>query len=158
MGYPPMYLRVPDPAGFVFTQAFQSIGLGLASGIGAAIARPDRVCVAALGDGGALMALPELETVARLGLPMLLVIYNDAAYGAEVHHFGPDGHPLDLVRFPDTDFAALARAAGAEGITVRTPEDLAPVGEWLKRRAGPLLVDAKVDPDVRAEWLEDAFR
>jgi hypothetical protein len=41
---------------------------------------------------------------------------------------------------------------------VRAPEDLAPVGEWLERRTGPLLVDAKVDPDVRAEWLEDAFR
>ena len=110
-----MYLRVPDPQGFVFTQAFQSIGLGLASGIGAAIARPDRLTVACLGDGGALMALPELETLARLRLPMLVVVYNDAAYGAEVHHFGPQGLPLELVRFPDTDFAALARAAGAAG-------------------------------------------
>lgn len=158
MGYAPMYLRLPDAASFVFTQAFQSVGLGLASGIGAAIGRPDRVCVAALGDGGALMALSELETVARLRLPMLLVIYNDAAYGAEVHHFEPHGHPLDLVRFPDTDFAALAGAAGAQAITVRAPEDLAPVSAWLERRAGPLLVDAKVDPTVRAEWLEDAFR
>ena len=58
MGFPPMYLRVPDPQGFVFTQAFQSIGLGLASGIGAAIARPDRLTVACVGDGGLLMALP----------------------------------------------------------------------------------------------------
>ena len=119
MGFPPMYLRVPDPAGFVFTQAFQSIGLGLASGIGAAIARPDRLTVACLGDGGALMALPELETLARLRLPMLVVVYNDAAYGAEVHHFRPQGHPVELVQFPDTDFAALAEAAGARGLTVR---------------------------------------
>ena len=44
-------------AGFCFTQAFQSIGLGLASAIGAALARPDRLPVAALGDGGALMAV-----------------------------------------------------------------------------------------------------
>ena len=93
MGFPPMYMRVPDPQGFVFTQSFQSIGLGLASGMGAAIARPDRLTVACLGDGGALMALPELETLARLRLPMLVVIYDDAAYGAEVHHFGPQGHP-----------------------------------------------------------------
>ena len=119
MGFPPMYLRVPDPAGFVFTQAFQSIGLGLASGMGAAIARPDRLTVACLGDGGALMALPELETLARLRLPMLVVVYNDAAYGAEVHHFRPQGHPVELVQFPDTDFAALAEAAGARGLTVR---------------------------------------
>ena len=56
MGWPAMYIDVPDPPGFVFTQAFQSIGLGLASAIGAAVARPDRLTVAALGDGGALMA------------------------------------------------------------------------------------------------------
>jgi thiamine pyrophosphate-dependent acetolactate synthase large subunit-like protein len=158
MGFPPMYLRVPDAAGFVFTQAFQSIGLGLANAIGAAIARPDRLAVAALGDGGALMSMQELETAVRLRLPLLAVVYNDAAYGAEVHHFGPHGHDLGIVRFPDTDIAALARGAGAEAITARAVSDLAPIGEWLARRERPLLVDAKVNPDVRAEWLEEAFR
>jgi thiamine pyrophosphate-dependent acetolactate synthase large subunit-like protein len=158
LGYPSMYLAVPDQQGFVFPQAFQSVGLGLASGIGAAIARPDRLSVAAVGDGGALMALGELETAARYHLPMLVVIYNDAAYGAEVHHFGPMGHPVDLTRFPDTDFAALARAAGAAGITVRRSEDLAPLKGWIERRDRPLVIDAKVNPEVRAEWLEEAFR
>ena len=158
MGFPPMYMRVPDPQGFVFTQAFQSIGLGLASGMGAAIARPDRLTVACLGDGGALMSLPELETLARLRLPMLVVVYDDAAYGAEVHHFGPQGHPVELVRFPDTDFAALARAAGAQGITVRGEDDLDAIGPWLERRDGPLVVDAKITPDFCAEWLEEAFK
>jgi thiamine pyrophosphate-dependent acetolactate synthase large subunit-like protein len=158
MGFPPMYLRVPDPQGFVFTQAFQSIGLGLASGMGAAIARPDRLTVACLGDGGALMSLPELETLARLRLPMLVVVYDDAAYGAEVHHFGPQGHPVELVRFPDTDFAALARAAGAQGITAGALGDLDAIGPWLERRDGPLVVDAKITPDFCAQWLEEAFR
>src|SRR4026209_1766008 len=79
---------------------------------------PGRRSVAALGDGGAMMALPELETVARLGLRMLIVVYNDAAYGAEVHHFGPMGHPVELVQLPDVDFAALGRAAGLEGATI----------------------------------------
>jgi thiamine pyrophosphate-dependent acetolactate synthase large subunit-like protein len=158
LGYPTMYLAVPDHRGFVFPNAFQSVGLGLASGIGAAVARPDRLCVAAVGDGGALMSLGELETAARYRLPMLVVVYNDAAYGAEVHHFGPEGQPVDIARFPETDFAALGRAAGAEGITVRKKGDLAPVGEWLGRRDGPLVIDAKVNPNVRAEWLEEAFR
>ena len=134
------------------------MGLGLACGIGAAIARPDRISVAAVGDGGALMALGELETAARYRLPMLIVIYNDAAYGAEVHHFGPMGQPTEPARFPDTDFAALARAAGAEGITVRNKVDLTPVQGWLERRERPLVIDAKVNPEVRAEWLEEAFR
>jgi thiamine pyrophosphate-dependent acetolactate synthase large subunit-like protein len=158
MGFPAMYLAVPDPEGFVFTQSFQSIGLGLANAVGAALARPDRLTVAALGDGGAMMGLPELETAARLRLPILFVIYDDAAYGAEVHHFRPMGHPVETVQFPDTDFAAIARGAGCEGITVRTLADLEPVTAWLERRERPLLVDAKVDPDVCAEWLEEAFR
>ncbi len=159
MGYPAMYLRVPDAHGFVFTQAFQSVGLGLATAIGAAIARPDRLTVAALGDGGALMALSELETVARLALRMLIVVYNDAAYGAEVHHFGPYGASLGLVRFPDVDFAALGSAAGLEGTTVRQPSDLQAVESWLARGAErPLILDAKVVPTVVAEWLEEASR
>jgi thiamine pyrophosphate-dependent acetolactate synthase large subunit-like protein len=104
------------------------------------------------------MALGELETAARYRLPMVVVIYNDAAYGAEVHHFGPMGHPVDLTRFPDVDFAAFARAVGAEGITVRGNGDLSSIKGWLERRDGPLVIDAKVNPGVRAEWLGEAFR
>ncbi|MGX5653394.1 thiamine pyrophosphate-dependent enzyme, partial [Geodermatophilus nigrescens] len=159
MGYPSMFLDVPDESGFCFTQAFQSVGLGLATAIGAALARPDRLPVAALGDGGALMGASELETVVRLGLPMVVVVYDDAGYGAEVHHFGPDGHPLDTVRFPETDFAAIARGHGFTAVTVRDPGDLAGVGEWLAGpRDTPLLVDAKVTRDRPSWWLEEAFR
>jgi acetolactate synthase I/II/III large subunit len=158
MGWPSMYLRVPDAAGFVFPQAFQCVGLALGNAIGAAIARPDRLTVAALGDGGALMALPELETIGRLRLPLLVVIYDDAAYGAEVHHFRPMGEAVDLAQFPDTDFAALAEAAGCRGVEARSVEDLEPVREWLATRDRPLVLDARVDPDICADWLEEAFR
>jgi acetolactate synthase-1/2/3 large subunit len=159
MGYPSMFLSVPDEYGFCFTQAFQSIGLGLATAIGAALAQPQRLPVAALGDGGALMAAAELETVARLRLPMVVVVYNDAAYGAEVHHFGPDGYPLDTVRFPDTDIAAIGRGYGFDAVTVRRRNDLAGVRGWLEGdRQAPLLVDAKVTSDSGSWWLEEAFR
>jgi thiamine pyrophosphate-dependent acetolactate synthase large subunit-like protein len=159
MGYPSMFLSVPDEAGFCFTQAFQSIGLGLATAIGAAVARPDRLAVAALGDGGALMGVSELETVARLGLPMVVVVYDDEAYGAEVHHFGPDGDPLEVVRFPPTDIAAIGRGFGFEGVTVCDPADLAPVRAWLDGpRERPLLIDAKVTSAHGSWWLEEAFR
>jgi thiamine pyrophosphate-dependent acetolactate synthase large subunit-like protein len=157
MGWLPMYCRVPDEQGMVFTQGFQAIGQGFATAVGAAVARPDRLVVCGVGDGGALMGVSELETIARLGLPVLVVVFNDAAYGAEVHHFGPDGFPLDTVRFPDTDFAALGRAHGMEALTVRTPADLAPLREWLEWRQRPLLLDAKVVPTVVGEWLPEAF-
>lgn len=159
MGYPSMFLSVPDETGFCFTQAFQSIGLGLASAIGAAVAQPGRLTVAALGDGGAAMSAAELDTVARLGRQMAIVVYDDAAYGAEVHHFGPDGHDLGTVRFPETDFAAVARGFGLEGLTVRAVDDLAGVTAWLGGdRSRPLLVDAKIVDDGGSWWLKDAFR
>jgi thiamine pyrophosphate-dependent acetolactate synthase large subunit-like protein len=159
MGYPSMYLSVPDETGFCFTQAFQSIGLGLATAIGAAVARPDRLAVAALGDGGALMGVSELETVARLGLPMVVVVYDDEAYGAEVHHFGPDGDPLDTVRFPPADIAAIGRGFGFDGVIVRDTADLDPVRDWLAGpRERPLLIDAKVTSAHGSWWLEEAFR
>ncbi|MBC9713721.1 thiamine pyrophosphate-binding protein [Streptomyces sp. TRM66268-LWL] len=159
MGYPTMYLSVPDEQGLCFTQGFQSIGLGLATTIGAALAVPDRLAVAAVGDGGLLMSAVELDTVRRLGLPMVVVVYNDDAYGAEVHHFGPDGFPLDTVEFPPTGIAALARGYGFEAVTVRTADDLKPVRDWVAGpRTTPLLIDAKVVREHGAWWLEEAFR
>jgi acetolactate synthase-1/2/3 large subunit len=159
MGYPSMFMSVPDQDGFCFTQAYQSIGLGLASAIGSAIARPDRLTVAALGDGGALMGISELETAVRLSLPMVIIVYDDEAYGAEVHHFGPEGYPLETVRFPPADIAAIARGYGCEAVTVRSTADLGPVRDWLESRADrPLVIDAKVTSDRGAWWLEEAFR
>jgi thiamine pyrophosphate-dependent acetolactate synthase large subunit-like protein len=157
MGYPSAYLAVPDEYGFCFTQAFQSIGLGLATAIGAALARPDRLPVAALGDGGFLMSVAELETVVRLEIPMVIVVYNDNAYGAEVHHFAGRDH--GTVIFPDTDMAAIARGFGASGLTVRTEADLGGLSEWLAGpRKGPLLIDAKITSDGGSWWLAEAFR
>jgi thiamine pyrophosphate-dependent acetolactate synthase large subunit-like protein len=159
MGYPSMFLSVPDHRGFCFTQAFQSIGLGLATALGAALARPDRLPVAACGDGGFLMGIAELDTIRRLGLGMLIVVYNDEAYGAEVHHFGPDGHALDTVVFPETDLAAIARGHGCAAVTVRDPSDLSPVHDWLAGpREVPLVIDAKVAANQPSWWLEEAFR
>jgi thiamine pyrophosphate-dependent acetolactate synthase large subunit-like protein len=157
-GWPAMYLEVQDPRAWLFVNGFQAVGLGLGCAVGAAVAEPGRVTVAAVGDGGLFLALAELESLGRVAARLLVVVYDDAAYGAEVHHFGPLHHELDTVRFPDVDLAALARAAGVPALTVREPADLAPVAAWLRDGEGPLLVDAKVDPTVRADWLADAFR
>ncbi|GAA5170569.1 thiamine pyrophosphate-binding protein [Pseudonocardia eucalypti] len=157
MGYPSAYLGVPDEFGFCFTQAFQSVGLGLATAIGAAVARPDRLTVAALGDGGFHMGVAELDTAVRLRLPMVVVVYNDAAYGAEVHHFVEDD--LGTVKFPDTDIASVGRGFGCAGLTVRTLADLEEVGDWLAGpRDKPLVIDAKIADDGGSWWLAEAFR
>ncbi|MFC5835911.1 thiamine pyrophosphate-binding protein [Nonomuraea insulae] len=157
MGYPAMFLDVPDEGGFCFTQGFQAVGLGLATAVGAALARPDRLPIAALGDGGALMGIAELETVVRLGLPMVIVVYDDEAYGAEVHHFA--GHSLDTVTFPPADLASIARGYGCAAVTVSAVSDLDAVTAWLKGpRDRPLLVHAKVTRERASWWLEEAFK
>ena len=71
----------------------------------------------------------------------------------------PDRHPLDTVRFPPTDIAAIGRGFGCGGVTVRGPQDLAPVREWLAGpRDRPLVIDAKITSGSGSWWLEEAFR
>lgn len=144
-GYPAMFLAVPDHRGYCLPLAFQSIGLGLPAAVGAAVACPDRVAVAGVGDGGFMMSLAELDTAVRLRLPLVVLVYNDNAYGAEVHHFGPEGADLTTVEFPETDIAAIARGLGSQAVTVRGLDDLEAVAGWVAgAREGPLVVDAKI--------------
>ncbi|WP_027008033.1 thiamine pyrophosphate-binding protein [Conexibacter woesei] len=161
-GWPAMHLHVANARSWLFANAFQAVGLGLGMAIGAAVARgPERVTVAALGDGGTFLSLQELETAARLQLRLLVVVYDDHAYGAEVHHFAPLGVDVAPAQFPPADLAAIAQALGVRGVTVESAADLdAALAGWLGAGAGsgPLLLDAKVDPTIAAAWLEEAFR
>ena len=139
MGFPPMYLRVPDAAGFVFTQAFQSIGLGLASAIGAAVARPDRLTVACLGDGGALMALPELETLARLRCRCSSSSTTTRPTAPRCTTSGRRGIRSSSCASP-TPTSPRSRAPPARRASPRARStDLDAVGAWLERRDGPLV-------------------
>lgn len=144
-GYPAMFLGVDDADSYCLPLAFQSIALALATGVGAALARPERLVVVGVGDGGFMMSPVELDTAVRHGLGLLVLIYDDHAYGAEVHHFGPEGTDTDIAEFPDTDLAAVARGYGCDAVTVRSTDDLAPVAEWIAGpRQRPLVVDAKI--------------
>ena len=103
------------------------------------------------------MGISELETLVRLRIPMVVVVYNDRGYGAEVHHFTGADH--STVTFPDTDIAAIARGYGADGITVRRAADLAAVRFWLDSdHYRPLVIDAKIRSDGGSWWLAEAFK
>ena len=157
VGWPAMYWPSADPSALVFTgAAFQTIGLGFAGAVGAAVGRTDRTTVVALGDGGALMGLPELETLIRVSRSALVVIFNDAAYGAEVHMYRSLVTDTSPATFGDTDFAAVARSFGARSATVRTVADLAGLRAWREAGChGTYLLDCKVVPDVVAKYLSD---
>jgi thiamine pyrophosphate-dependent acetolactate synthase large subunit-like protein len=158
VGWVARYLSVPDYRGWCIPIAFQSIGLGLAGAIGAATVQPDRLTVLAVGDGGFLMSIAELETAVRLKMRICIFIYNDSAYSAEVHHFAPEGYAAGMAQFPVTDFAAIARGYGADGIVVRTLDDLAAVQRWVDNGAdGVFIVDARINPALVADWYRELF-
>jgi thiamine pyrophosphate-dependent acetolactate synthase large subunit-like protein len=143
--YAGAHLRVPDERGYCIPLSFQAIGMGLAAGIGAGIAQPHRLPVVGTGDGAFLMSLVELDTAIRLRLGMVVIVFNDDAYGAEVNLFQGETAQLGTVRFPETDLAAIARGYGCDGVTVRTLDDLAAVEGWLAGpRDRPLVIDAKI--------------
>jgi thiamine pyrophosphate-dependent acetolactate synthase large subunit-like protein len=114
--------------------------------------------VLAAGDGGFLMSLADLETAVRLKLRMCVLIYNDASYAAEVHLFRRRNMSIDIVQFPDTDFAAIARGHGARAATVRSVEDLDPVRQWVADGSpGVFVIDGKINPDLEADWHAEHF-
>lgn len=135
-----MHTRRPDPRDYLYSFGFGSIGNALATAIGAATAR-DRPTVLVDGDGGLLMHVGELGTVAREGLDMLIVVMNDGGYGSEIHKLRAKGGDPELARFHDTDFAAVARGFGMEGHRVQTLDDLAAQVKRQRDLRGPMLVE-----------------
>lgn len=163
IGWANMYWPVAAPDRMIMVgTAYQSIGFGFASVPGAALARPDSTIVLTTGDGGGLMALADLESAVRVaGGRGLAVVWNDAAYGAEVNLYGLQGVATGPMLIPDVDFAGLARAVGAEGLPVRTIADLDRLAEWtvLPVESRPfLLLDVRVSPSVVAPYQREIIR
>jgi thiamine pyrophosphate-dependent acetolactate synthase large subunit-like protein len=157
-GWVPRYLRVPNARASCLSHSFQSVGLGLGSTIGLAVANPGKLAVLGTGDGGFLMSISDLETALRLELRLCILVYNDASYAAEVHYFRRHGYSIDIVQFPDTDFAAIARGYGARAATVRTLADLDPLKAWVAEGApGVFVIDGKINPDLEADWHAEHF-
>jgi thiamine pyrophosphate-dependent acetolactate synthase large subunit-like protein len=157
-GWVPRYLRVPNARASCLSHSFQSVGLGLPSTIGLALANPGKLAVLGTGDGGFLMSMADFETAIRLKLRLCVLIYNDSSYAAEVHYFGRQGFSTDIVRFPETDFAAIARGHGARAATVRTLADLEPVKAWVAEGApGVFVIDGKINPNLEADWHAEHF-
>ncbi len=158
-----MYWPVAAPDRLVMVgTAFQAIGLGFPSVLGAALARPASTVVLSTGDGGGLMALADLESAVRVaGGRGVAVVWNDAEYGAEVHVYGRKGLVREPMLIPAVDFAGLATAVGAQGVTVRTIDDLDALAVWAARPASQrpfLLLDLLVSPDVVAPYWEEIVR
>lgn len=163
IGWANMYWPVtaPDRMMMVGT-AFQSIGQGWPSVVGATRARPQSTVVLTSGDGGGLMAISELESAVRAAAGHgCAVIWNDAAYGAEVNLYGLKGLAEAPMLIPEVDFAAFGEAVGAEGVVVRTLADLDRLGSWACEEPADrrfLVLDLRISGKVIAPYQQEIIR
>jgi thiamine pyrophosphate-dependent acetolactate synthase large subunit-like protein len=93
--------------------------------------------------------------VVREDLPMVIVLMNDCAYGAELHFLKLRQHPVGKSVFPDVDFAPIAAGFGFEAATVRTLEDLRKLAPKLRKPDGPIFLDCKINADVAAPFMSE---
>jgi acetolactate synthase I/II/III large subunit len=155
-GYACRTFSVRRSRDFSFTVFFGSMGLGMATAVGAAVAERNPITVLVVGDGGFMMALPELETAVRHGLPLVVLALNDGGFGSEMYILGRHGLPPDVARMPTPSLAELAQGMGADGVTLRSWEDLDGLAGRFEDLRGPLVVDCRIDPDINpiSEYLD----
>ncbi len=108
-----------------------------------------------IGDGGFLMTMGELETAVREDLPLVIVVMNDCAYGAEVHFLRMWQLPIAKSVFPDVDYAPIAEGFGYQAATVRTVDDIRALQPLLANPDGPILIDVKLNADVAAAFMHE---
>jgi hypothetical protein len=115
-----------------------------------------RTLVLASGDGGFLMGLSDLESLIGAASSAVVVIYNDAAYGAEIHQYGSQGLTEKPMLIPEVDFGGVARALGAESAIIRSLADLSALQEWIDAGArGTFVAVCRITSSVRAPWLSE---
>ena len=149
------YISVPDPSRYKQAGDFASIGMGFGVALGFARAAPERPTLFVVGDGAFLMTLGELETVARENIPLVIVVMNDRAYGAETHFLKMRAMPVGMSLFPEVDFAPIAEAFGFQTATVRTMEQLHELATMLAKPDGPILIDCKINGAIAAPFHHD---
>ncbi|MFD0690882.1 thiamine pyrophosphate-binding protein [Actinomadura fibrosa] len=140
--------ELPAEGRFITPGGASTMGFGPAAAVGVQIGAPDRVVVALVGDGGMSAQLPAVPMAVEQGLPVLFVVMNNRAHGTiadlQAANFGasygcefrdPDGRPYS------PDFAAYARACGADGHAITTPDALLPALRAAVAARRPAVLD-----------------
>ncbi len=148
-----------QPQTMLNTWGFSGMGFGPSGILGAKLAAPDRPCVAVCGDGGFTMVPHVLCTAVEYDIPAVWVVWNNFAWSAirDIQYGMFGGRELGTAfrrqsenREPyNPDFAAWARAAGADGVTVTKSEDFAGALEAAIASNRPCLIDVHVDAELK---------
>jgi thiamine pyrophosphate-dependent acetolactate synthase large subunit-like protein len=141
-----MYVPLPEGCEIQYSYNFGAVGQGIGVSIGTGAGNPGRQHVVIEGDGSLMFNLQELETVVRQKMQMVLIVWNDTGYGAEVHKLVAKGFDEKLAQWESPDFVALAKAFGGDGVKLSAESDIGGAITEGLRKGGLYLIDARVSP------------
>ncbi|MDF1584823.1 thiamine pyrophosphate-binding protein [Marinimicrococcus flavescens] len=147
-------IDLPHP-GQTFLRAAGSLGWSFPAALGAKCGAPERPVVCFTGDGAFYYHLSELETARRRNIPLVTVVNNNSAFGQGLVNIrniygGRPGNQDEIIRFGPTDFAAVARSFGVEGIRVEDPSEIAGALSHALSLGRPAVIDVVTDAEPRA--------
>ncbi len=142
--------HIPAKRGQIHTVSgnLASMACGLPYAIGAQFAYPSRQCIAFVGDGGFTMLMGEIATAVKYKLPIkVFIVKNNSLGQIKWEQMVFLGNPEYVCDLQPIDFAGIARACGATGITIDDPRDCGRLVEQALNTEGPVVVEAVVDPN-----------
>src|SRR5438552_1208591 len=128
-----------------FTTPLGTLGAGLPFAMAAKLARPDEPSVALVGDGAFGFSAMELDTAARHGIDVKVVVGNDASWGIVRRQMELGFGRSVAATLADRRYDELARSLGCAGERVDDARELTGALERLMRTSGPALLDVKLD-------------
>jgi pyruvate oxidase len=131
---------------FAMSGYLATMGFGFPATIAAKLAYPDRPAVCITGDGGFAMAMGDLVTAVRRRLPMTICVLNNHQYGMIQVEQAMEGYPNFGTDLANPDFAAYARACGADGVRIETPDAFRPALEAALHADRVTVLDIETDP------------
>jgi acetolactate synthase-1/2/3 large subunit len=134
-----------EPNTVFMSNGLASMGFALPAAIAASLIKPEKKVVAIAGDGGFLMNLQEIETAVRLGCNFVVVIFNDSKYGLIEWHEKKYFNQTIGIDFKNPDFVMLAQSFGANGVRIKSAEELGPKLTEALNSGGVWLLDVPVD-------------
>jgi acetolactate synthase I/II/III large subunit len=148
------YWHALEPGELLISNGLATMGFALPAAIAAQLVHPDRRVVCFTGDGGLMMVAAELETVARLRLPIVIVVFNDLALSLIEVKQEQKGFEGVSMRYAGPDLPALARAFGLRAFTATDEASLSQALIGAQTAPGPALIDARIDPSGYRRTLE----
>lgn len=134
-----------EPNTVIISNGLASMGFALPGAIAANLVLPEKKVVAAVGDGGFMMNVQELETARRLGCSFAVVIFNDSKYGSIDWKARIKFNKSFGVEFSNPDFVKLAESFGAKGVRIDRAEEFAPLLKKALEDGGIWVFDVEVD-------------